>query len=37
LVPLHRVNFPDIPGVTGPAGIFNPRFAHLIGLPDRLT
>jgi Alpha/beta hydrolase domain len=28
LVALHRINFPKIPGVTGPAGIFNTRFSY---------
>jgi hypothetical protein len=31
LVSLHRFNFPNIPGVTGPAGIFNTRFAYYRG------
>jgi CheY-like chemotaxis protein len=31
LVPLHRINFPKIPGVTGPAGVFNTRFAYYRG------
>jgi hypothetical protein len=31
LVPLHQFNFPNIPGVTGPAGIFNTRFAYYRG------
>jgi len=30
-VPLHRLNFPNIPGVTGPAAIFNTRFAYYRG------
>src|SRR5215813_2256746 len=28
LVPLHRFNFPKIPGATGPAGVFNTRLAY---------
>ena len=31
LVTLRRVAFPNIPGVTGPAGIFNTRFAYYRG------
>ena len=31
LVPLHRISFPNIPGVTGPAEIFNTRFAYYRG------
>jgi Alpha/beta hydrolase domain len=31
LVPVNRVRFPKIPGVTGPAGIFNTRIAYYRG------
>jgi len=31
LVPLEQIKFPQIPGVTGPAGIFNTRFAYFRG------
>jgi Alpha/beta hydrolase domain len=31
LVPVRRVAFPNIPGVTGPAGIFNTRIAYYRG------
>ena len=31
LVPVRRVTFPSIPGVTGPAGIFNTRIAYYRG------
>ena len=31
LVPLEQLKFPQIPGVTGPAGIFNTRFAYFRG------
>ncbi|MBV9815130.1 MAG: hypothetical protein JO229_05200 [Alphaproteobacteria bacterium] len=32
LVRLEKVKFPKIPGVTGPAGVFNTRFAYYRGL-----
>jgi Alpha/beta hydrolase domain len=31
LVPLEQLKFPQIPGITGPAGIFNTRFAYFRG------
>jgi hypothetical protein len=31
LVPLEQLKFPQIPGVTGPTGIFNTRFAYFRG------
>jgi Alpha/beta hydrolase domain len=31
LVPVRKVKFPNIPGVAGPAGIFNTRFAYYRG------
>jgi hypothetical protein len=31
LIPVHRINFPNIPGVTGPQGIFNTRLVYYRG------
>jgi Alpha/beta hydrolase domain len=31
LIPVHRINFPNIPGVTGPDGIFNTRLVYYRG------
>ena len=32
LIPVEHINFPNIPGVTGPEGIFNTRFLYYRGL-----
>jgi hypothetical protein len=31
LIPVHQIKFPNIPGVTGPDGIFNTRIAYYRG------